>query len=115
MKPTYEQMAVFAPNFETVIVSIGIENKLSGIHVDLIINNGKIKTKIISHDCFRAWLDDNDRLEWTTDTSHTVTGAHVQESGKWGYWDYLNAFLDADLVYEYLTDKGLTNLKYQPE
>jgi hypothetical protein len=115
MKDLFSLMAIFAPSATDCIAAIDIDNRTDGIHADLIINNGKIKTKIISHDCFRAWLDDNDRLEWTTDTSHTVTGAHVQESGKWGYWDYLNAFLDAYLVYEYLTDKGLTNLKYQPE
>jgi len=119
MTTLFDTMRIFQhtesePLGATSIVDIEIDNRTDGIHIDLIVSNGKIKRYIVSHQNFREWLEDNDRLEWTKDDSDH-NGSHVQESGTWGYVDYLNAHLDAAMVYEYLKAKALTTLQYVPE
>ena len=113
MEDLFTQMKVFAPTESIYIEQIDIDNRTGGIGVDLILSNGKIKSRIISHELFRTWLDDQGRLEWVSDSSDH-TGRHVQTTGRIGYIDFLNANLDESLVHEYMIAKGLTNYKYNP-
>ena len=111
-------MRVFAPTqsepLGVRIIDIEIDNRTDGIHADLILSNDKIKCIVIAHDNFRKWLNDNDRLELTSNSAD-YKGEHVQHTAKMGYVDYLNAYLDASMVYEYVSKKGLTPLQYKPE
>ncbi len=113
MKDLFQTMTVFAPTDQVYIEQIDIDNRTGGIGVDLILSTGKIKSRIISHELFRTWLEDNGRLEWVSDSSDH-TGQHVQVTGQIGYVEFLNGRLDAELIHEYLTEKGLTSLKYNP-
>lgn len=109
-------MRIFNPNpSHRVIADIEWEVTTDFIKADLIEmeadNDEPISHPInIKHKDFHAWLSKKEYMEWVHNTSDTVTGEHVQTTGKIGYIEYIQNNLTTDIIHEYLFETGKTTL-----
>lgn len=71
----------------------------------------------INHDDLRGWLESGTKLEWD-DTKQVQQGGEIVQVGgvgEYGYIEYVEDVMTPEVMHEYLTAKGLTNLKYKPD
>lgn len=71
------------------------------------------KPIIILHLQFKKWLQEKGYLKWERNTSDH-TGNHQQLTGTIEYKEFLKQELKAKDLHEYLVDKKLTSLEYDP-
>lgn len=100
------QSKIVAP----VIVDIETEITTYYLQCDLIklipgFDEPQVKQMNIRHDCLEPWLSAKGYLDWTNDSAD-YKGEHQQESGQYGYIDYVRNVITPEIIHEYLFDQG---------